>query len=109
MARKPSKPRAAKPALQRSYPKTTRPEAISRREREPKRTSAEKIGRKLDAVPDRIDIRDWVYHPSLAPLPDQVVNCDMVPEILNQGSEGACTGFALAAVVNYLLGSRNVK
>lgn len=68
-----------------------------------------KGGRRLDAVPDRIDVRDWFYQPRLAPLPDQLVNCDRVPFILDQGQEGACTGFALAAVINYLLRSRNQK
>jgi len=62
--------------------------------------------RKLDAFPDRIDLRDWPYQPTLAPLPDQIVNCARVPEVLDQGQEGACTGFALAAVVNFLLHSR---
>ena len=92
-----------------SFPKTTRPEALERREAEPTRTTAEKIGRTLDAFPDRIDIRDWPYQPRLAPLPDQVVNCDLVPEILDQGQEGACTGFALAAVINFLLGGRRIE
>ena len=59
-------------------------------------------GRRLDAVPDKIDIRDWFYQPSLNPLPHTIVNCDLVPHILDQGSEGACTGFALAAVINFL-------
>lgn len=57
----------------------------------------------LNALPDSIDIRDWVYQPSLAPVPPVLVNCHRVPEILDQGREGACTGFALAAVANYLL------
>ena len=92
-----------------SGPKTTRPEAIARREPEPRRTAAQKLKRKLDAVPDRIDIRDWFYQPRLTYLPDQVVNCDLVPAILDQGSEGACTGYALAAVINYLLRGRNVQ
>jgi len=66
--------------------------------------SAEKAtGRRLDAFPDRIDLRDWTYQPTLAALPDEIVNCADVPEILDQGQEGACTGFALAAVVNFLL------
>jgi len=26
------------------------------------------MGRTLDAMPDRIDIRDWLYRPTLAPL-----------------------------------------
>ncbi len=57
----------------------------------------------LNAMPDSIDIRDWVYQPSLLPVPPVLVNCGRVPEILDQGQEGACTGFALAAVANYLL------
>lgn len=61
------------------------------------------VGQKLDAVPDRIDIRDWLYQPTLEPLPDTLVNCHRVPEVLDQGTEGACTGFALGAVINFLL------
>jgi hypothetical protein len=58
---------------------------------------------KKDAQPDRIDVRDWFYQPTLAPLPSELVNCGRVPKILDQGNEGACTGFALAAVINYHL------
>lgn len=65
--------------------------------------------RKLDAFPDRIDLRDWPYQPTLEPLPDQLVNCRHAPKILDQGSEGACTGFALAGVINYLLARRNIS
>lgn len=92
-----------------SYPKTTRPPAMARREPEQPATASAKIGRRLDAYPDRVDIRDWFYQPALAPLPDQVVNCDLVPAILDQGREGACTGFALAAVVNFHLNRRNLN
>src|SRR5882757_6572951 len=63
--------------------------------------TAKAIGRKLDAMPDRVDVRDWFYQPTLASLPDQIVNIDAVPKILDQGSEGACTGFALAATINF--------
>jgi|CXWL01.1.fsa_nt_gi hypothetical protein len=65
--------------------------------------------RKLDAFPDRIDVRDWPYQPTLAGLPDILVNCDKVPFILDQGKEGACTGFALSAVINYMLKQRRIK
>jgi hypothetical protein len=92
-----------------SAPKTTRPPAEERRLPEPERTAARKMARRLDALPDRIDIRDWLYQPRLAPVPDQLVNCDLVPRILDQGTEGACTGFALAAVVNFLLAARGVR
>ena len=62
-----------------------------------------KLKATLDTLPDGIDLRDWVYHPTLLPVPPTLVNCARVPEILDQGQEGACTGFALAAVANYLL------
>lgn len=86
-----------------SFPKTTRPSAKKQREKPAEKSTAKKIARKLDAFPDRIDVRDWFYQPMLAPLPSQLINCDKVPAILNQGKEGACTGFALAAVINYHL------
>jgi hypothetical protein len=112
MPRKQERPAKGGPrvsARERSAPKTTRPEAELRREPEAVQTAGERIGRRLDAVPDRIDVRDWFYQPSLAPLPDVLINCDSVPEILDQGAEGACTGFALAAVVNFLLQARNLN
>ena len=65
--------------------------------------------RTLDAFPDRIDLRDWPYQPTLSALPDTLVNCSKVPIILDQGNEGACTGFALSAVVNYLLAQRGIR
>jgi len=64
-----------------------------------------KIGgaaRKFDARPDTVDLRDRVYQPTLQILKQAIDNRDGIPKILDQGSEGACTGFALAAVVNYL-------
>ena len=70
---------------------------------------AKRGSRQLDASPDRIDLRDWLYHPRLEPLPDQLVNCQRVPEILDQKNEGACTGFALAAVINFLVHERGIK
>jgi len=42
-------------------------------------------------------------------LPDEIVNIPAVPAILDQGTEGACTGFALAAVINFLLHQRKLK
>jgi hypothetical protein len=54
-----------------------------------------------NAAPDLPDIRDWMYQPALVNLAsrwDPPRNL----HILDQKSEGACTGFALAAVINYL-------
>ena len=86
-----------------SSPKTTRPSAIHQREKPAEKSTSQKIKRRLDAFPDKIDVRDWFYQPTLNALPDQLINCDNVPAILNQGEEGACTGFALAANINYHL------
>lgn len=95
-----------------SSPKTTRPEAIDRRPASEDLTNPDeqpkKAKRKFDAMPDRIDSRDWFYRPSLRSLPDVVVSCDLIPEVLDQGSEGACTGYALASVINALLRQRDV-
>ena len=67
----------------------------------------------LDARPDRPDLRDRIYQPALVSLPPQYPPQKWITTylpkytaggfILDQGKEGACTGFGLAAVVNYLL------
>jgi len=79
--------------------------ATARAADRPLKTSSEKAtGQRLDAFPDRIDLRDWFYQPALIALPDSLVSCAFIKPamILDQGREGACTGFALAAVVNFL-------
>lgn len=68
--------------------------------------------RKFDARPDRIDFRDLPYRSRLINLPDKYPSDAVIAKwfpvysaaqmVLNQGEEGSCTGFGLAAVVNYL-------
>lgn len=56
---------------------------------------------KTNAQPDAPDSRDWIYQPSLRNLaPALAAPADL--NILNQHSEAACTGFALAAAINLL-------
>jgi hypothetical protein len=75
--------------------------------------------RLFDARPDRIDFRDLPYRPPLKSLPycypdDTIletylrtyVEADLV---LDQGTEGACTGFGLACVINYLFWTRRIE
>jgi hypothetical protein len=68
----------------------------------------------LDAHPDTIDFRDKMYVPTLVEVPTRVtlaeykVSYPSGPAILNQGKEGACTGFGLATVANFLLQRRVV-
>ncbi|MCB9834301.1 MAG: peptidase C1 [Planctomycetes bacterium] len=55
----------------------------------------------LDATFDIPDYRDRWYEPSLAPLARSIAPPGELV-ILDQGQEGACTGFGLAAVINFL-------
>jgi len=71
----------------------------------------------LDARPDRLDLRDRIYTPRVRNLPIAYPDADFVKNclakyikanmILNQGKDGACTGFGLAAVINYLFWIRD--
>ncbi|MBI1424259.1 MAG: peptidase C1 [Gammaproteobacteria bacterium] len=54
-----------------------------------------------DARPDAPDLRDRMYEPRLSPMSRPLVPPEGL-EILDQGQEGACTGFGLAAVINHL-------
>ncbi len=65
---------------------------------------------RLDARPDRIDLRDRTYLPPLKALLSEFPPAEYISEyyplyrslVLDQGSEGACTGFGLACTINYL-------
>jgi hypothetical protein len=74
---------------------------------------AMKLGsRLLDARPDRQDLRDRPYRPPLLALPPQYPSARDIKAylplyakddmVLDQEAEGACTGFGLAAVINFL-------
>ncbi|MBH9552282.1 C1 family peptidase [Inhella gelatinilytica] len=66
----------------------------------------------LDVRPDRLDLRDRPYRPPLGNLPpcfpSDAELAAFLPRyaqaghVLNQGEDGACTGFGLAAVINTL-------
>lgn len=77
-----------------------------------KPTATKRIAAKRDTVKDPADLRDRLYTPPPVSLPDAYpLPADIgkylgiytkAKLILDQGSEGACTGFGLACVVNYL-------
>lgn len=86
-----------------------------------KSSSAKSVGRaqtssgvrpKLDARPDTVDFRDLMYIATLTEVPVEKPLAEFqklgVP-ILDQGSAGACAGFGLATVANYLLRKRKVR
>ncbi len=56
---------------------------------------------RLTATADVPDFRDWTYQPALVQLASSVPKPRGLT-ILDQKDEGACTGFALAAVINVL-------
>jgi hypothetical protein len=74
--------------------------------------------RALDARPDTVDFRDQIFVATLVEVPSERPLAAYKREykratghevpILNQGEEGACTGFGLAALCNYLLGTRAI-
>jgi hypothetical protein len=65
----------------------------------------------LTARPDTVDFRDKLYVPTLVEVPTRrplAQYQESQNPILDQKREGACTGFGLAAVANYLLRTRKV-
>lgn len=65
----------------------------------------------FDARPDTIDFRDRMFVPTLIEVPTHIPlgnYLDYDVPILDQGEEGACTGYGLATVANYLLRRRRV-
>lgn len=67
--------------------------------------------RVLNARPDGLDFRDKMYTPTLVEVPVErklEAYREIGIPILDQGQEGACTGFGLATVVHYLLWTRKI-
>lgn len=87
---------------------------IGKKRRTTERTVAARFGAASFTVPvksDPIDVRDLPYRPPLMSLPGEFPPDDVVANlfplyrqrlVLDQGEEGACTGFGLACVVNFV-------
>jgi C1A family cysteine protease len=77
-----------------------------------KKTKTLVEGRILNARPDTIDFRDRIYTATLTEVPSKL-NLEEYKKvgvpILDQGTEGACTGFGLATMIHYLLRKRKVE
>lgn len=69
------------------------------------------VKRVVNARRDTLDFRDRMFEPTLVEVPTHIPLDDYralrIP-VLDQGEEGACTGFGLATVANYLLTRRKV-
>ena len=57
----------------------------------------------LNVTPDRVDLRDRPYRPAVALAPPPQLRVATKAPVLQQGDTNACTGFALATIVNHLL------
>ncbi len=57
---------------------------------------------KRNIVPDQLDLRDRPYLPTLRQPPGVEMAPRLELPVLDQGQTNACTGFALASVVNFL-------
>jgi hypothetical protein len=88
---------------------STKPASPTKPKPSDKQSAPSLDGRILSARRDTIDFRDKMYVPTLVEVPatrslDSFLK--LQPSILDQGQEGACTGFGLAAVANHLLKTR---
>jgi hypothetical protein len=52
---------------------------------------------------DALDLRDWLYRPRIGEAPPATLLPPRLRPVSNQGRSSACTGFALASVIEYLL------
>ncbi len=97
-----------RPSASGTRTRSARPTRAPARPSHPPRSAR---GHKLNALPDTVDFRDRMYVPTLVEVPTMIdleaYRALQVP-ILDQGQEGACTGFGLATVANYLLHRRAV-
>ncbi|MGO1073635.1 C1 family peptidase [Lysobacter sp. CA199] len=88
---------ARKPASKRASPSSTEHKLRSRL---------------LDARPDTADFRDRMFEPTLVDVPAHKPLSEHLKlrlPVLDQGDEGACTAFGLAAVAHALLRRRNLR
>lgn len=79
---------------------TTKPIAPRRKASRPR------VPRTLDALPDVLDFRDRMFEPTLVQVPrrrELERHVALAVPVLDQGQDGACTGFALATVAHTLL------
>ncbi|HET7729120.1 MAG TPA: C1 family peptidase [Usitatibacter sp.] len=67
------------------------------------RTAAARARPVLNVTPDRLDLRDRPYLPAVALAPPPRLADGVKLAAMQQGDTSACTGFALAAVVDRLL------
>ncbi|KAA3656606.1 MAG: hypothetical protein DWQ10_15000 [Calditrichaeota bacterium] len=66
------------------------------------------MSQNLPTRPDSTDFRDMIYQPALIPLQQKLIPKKEHMRIRHQGTGSACTGFALAAIIDYFNRSRGI-
>ena len=66
-------------------------------------TLRKRSSRVFNVRPDSVDLRDWEYQPPVASAPLDLRYPPELRPMLDQGLTSACTGYALAVVIEYLL------
>lgn len=66
-------------------------------------TTRRRSSRVFNVRPDSVDLRDWEYQPPVSSAPLDVRYPAELRSMLDQGNTSACTGYALAVVIEYLL------
>lgn len=82
--------------------KKLKPEAPGRRDFVPVPPKRQRPRRRPVKV-DKVDLRDWYYRPNITQAPPPSLMPHNPRAMANQGETSACTGFALATTIEYLL------
>jgi hypothetical protein len=69
----------------------------------PVQTTRRRNPRRRNVRPDPVDLRDWMYQPSIAVAPRDWLMPNDPRQTKHQGETNACTGFALSTAIEYLL------
>ncbi|MBX9606730.1 MAG: N-acetylmuramidase domain-containing protein [Gammaproteobacteria bacterium] len=93
--------RAARGKARKTAPDRTLPPGRPRFEPLPAVTR--RTQHKRNVRPDAVDLRDWEYRPSIALSPRDALMPLDPRRMKQQADTNACTGFALATVIEYLL------
>jgi hypothetical protein len=74
-----------------------------RREFAPPPPAKRRFALRKSVKPDAVDLRDWLYRPTIAQAPPMELWPHDPRPTMQQGETSACTGFSLALVIEYLL------
>lgn len=99
---RPAAPRPRPGRVDFSQPATSGQRAAPRRRRKATETRHPR-----HVQPDPVDLRDWVYRPSVTTAPALSLMPHDLCVVKDQGDTSACTGFSLATVIEYLLDRAN--